>query len=398
MKRPVEKHEQGKTIVAQASGYIENRGEATASAAIEKQEGIEASAAIEKQEGIEASAAIEKQEGIEAFAAIENQEGIEASTGIKEAAVAKISEGTERPAGTKVSIKICGLRTLEDVAAVNAVLPEYVGFIFVPGRRRYIEPARAELLRQQLDPRIRPVGVFVDASTEDIMETLKQCHLDMVQLHGKESDEDIEKLRTLYRKQIASAPPEGSRNTPTYTEAEAAAEVQCRERAAADGILRDHCTQDTRERMRGHPRRPLCIVKAFRVESAEDIGHAEASTADEILLDHGAGGTGERFDWTLLQQAKRRFFLAGGLDAANVSAAIRMAHPYAVDVSSSLETGGQKDPEKICRFVSAVRGDSSEARRCHEAGAEAGPGPHEHIIGLVQKLFISDTRSETQLE
>ena len=283
----------------------------------------------------------------------------EASERAEHQAATEASAESESKEASKVKIKICGLRTPEDVAAVNTVLPEYVGFIFVPGRRRYIEPAQAALLRQQLDPRIRPVGVFVDASTEDIMETLKQCHLDMVQLHGKEGDEDIEKLRTLYRKQIASAPPEGARNTSTYTEAETATEVQCRERAAANENLRDHCTQDTRERMRGHPWRPLCIVKAFRIENTEDISHAEASAADEILLDHGAGGTGESFDWTLLQQARRRFFLAGGLDAANVSAAMRMAHPYAVDVSSSLETGGQKDPEKIRRFVSAVRGSST---------------------------------------
>ena len=102
-------------------------------------------------------------------------------------------------------------------------------------------------------------------------------------------------------------------------------------------------------------RRDLCIVKAFRVEGADDIRRAEASAADEILLDHGAGGTGERFDWTLLQYCRRRFFLAGGLTPDNVDDAIRVAQPYAVDVSSSLETDGRKDPEKIRRFVAAVR-------------------------------------------
>ena len=102
--------------------------------------------------------------------------------------------------------------------------------------------------------------------------------------------------------------------------------------------------------------RDLCIVKAFRVEGEEDIRRAEASAADEILLDHGAGGTGERFDWTLLRDCHRRFFLAGGLTPDNVEDAIRVAQPYAVDASSSLETDGRKDPEKIRRFVAAVRG------------------------------------------
>lgn len=214
---------------------------------------------------------------------------------------------TEKQEVPKVKIKICGLRTSEDVAAVNAVLPEYAGFIFVPGRRRYITPVQAELLRQQLDPRIRPVGVFVDASPEEIMDVLSQCPLDMVQLHGQESDEDIEKLRALYRK-------------------------------------------------RGQPGRPFCIVKAFQIESVEDLQRAEASAADEILLDHGPGGTGQCFDWTLLQKSRRRFFLAGGLSLENVEEAIRATHPYALDVSSSLETDGRKDPEKIRRFVAAVRG------------------------------------------
>ena len=213
----------------------------------------------------------------------------------------------EKKPETQVKIKICGLRTPADVAAVNAVLPEYAGFIFVPMRRRYVAPAQAAILRQQLDPRIRPVGVFVDARVEEILEALEHCPLDMVQLHGAEDNDYIAMLRAAYRDRFAVE----SRN--------------------------------------------LCIVKAFRVEGADDIRRAEASAADEILLDHGAGGTGERFDWTLLQHCRRRFFLAGGLTPDNAEDAIRVAQPYAVDASSSLETDGRKDPEKIRRFVAAVR-------------------------------------------
>lgn len=208
---------------------------------------------------------------------------------------------------TQVKIKICGLRTPADVAAVNAALPEYAGFIFVPMRRRYVAPTQAAILCQQLDPRIRPVGVFVDACVEEILEALEHCPLDMVQLHGAEDNDYIAMLRAAYRSRFTVE----SRN--------------------------------------------LYIVKAFRVESADDIRRAEASAADEILLDHGAGGTGERFDWTLLQHCRRRFFLAGGLTPDNVEDAIRVAQPYAVDASSSLETDGRKDPEKIRRFVAAVR-------------------------------------------
>lgn len=202
-----------------------------------------------------------------------------------------------------VKIKICGLRTLSDVQAVNEQLPEYTGFIFDPSRKRYIFPEQAEELRRRLDARIRPVGVFVNAGTEEIRRVLEICRLDMVQLHGQETDEEIRRLREEYK-----------------------------------------------------GRSGLCIVKAFRIENEEDVRKAENSAADEILLDHGAGGTGESFDWSLLKNCRRRFFLAGGLTSDNVQLAIEEAKPYAVDVSSSLETDGRKDPCKIRRFVTAVRG------------------------------------------
>ena len=208
-----------------------------------------------------------------------------------------------------VKIKICGLRTPADAAAVNAALPDYTGFIFVPGRRRYITPETAELLRQQLHPHIRPVGVFVDAGTETILQVLQHCPIDMVQLHGQETEADIRALREAYR---------------TLGRGE------------------------------------LCIVRAFRVETEADIRRAECSEADEILLDHGIGGTGECFDWRLLRGCRRRFFLAGGLTADNVAAAIETARPYGVDASSSLETDGHKDAEKIKRFTAAVRRERKE--------------------------------------
>lgn len=234
---------------------------------------------------------------------------------------------------TQVKIKICGLRTPADVAAVNAALPEYAGFIFVPMRHRYVAPAQAAILCQQLDPRIRPVGVFVDARVEEILEVLTHCPLDMVQLHGSEDNDYIAMLRAAYRSRFAVE----SRN------------------AAVDIASVGKTGPGPGPAGTVQWRRELCIVKAFRVEGADDIRRAEASAADEILLDHGAGGTGERFDWTLLQHCRRRFFLAGGLDPDNVENAIRVAQPYAVDASSSLESDGRKDPEKVRRFVAAVR-------------------------------------------
>ena len=273
----------------------------------------------------------------------------------------------EKKTKNQVKIKICGLRTPADVAAVNAALPEYAGFIFVPMRRRYVAPAQAAILRQQLDPRIRPVGVFVDARVEEILEALEHCPLDMVQLHGAEDNDYIAMLRAAYRDRfvvesseatvdIAPAGEPGP-GEPGLGPINLSLEKFNRNLMgpgpmSAGGNLMGPGPMSAGERWR----RELCIVKAFRVEGEEDIRRAEASAADEILLHHGAGGTGERFDWTLLRDCHRRFFLAGGLTPDNVEDAIRVAQPYAVDASSSLETDGRKDPEKIRRFVAAVRG------------------------------------------
>ena len=106
-------------------------------------------------------------------------------------------------------------------------------------------------------------------------------------------------------------------------------------------------------RLRGLTARPLW--QAFRVTDAESLAKAEKSPADIVLLDSGTGGTGRTFDWALLKNFKRDYLLAGGLDPENVADAVERLHPYAVDVSSGIETAGKKDPEKMAAFVAAVR-------------------------------------------
>ena len=96
------------------------------------------------------------------------------------------------------------------------------------------------------------------------------------------------------------------------------------------------------------------IIKAFRIETAEDIADAESCTADYVLLDSGAG-TGTKFDWNLIQGIKRPYFLAGGLGAHNVENAVKLLRPFAIDVSSGIETDGVKDKLKMAAFVAAVR-------------------------------------------
>ena len=196
-------------------------------------------------------------------------------------------------------IKLCGLTRPCDIECVNELLPEYIGFVFAPKSRRYISPEKAEVLREHLDDRITPVGVFVDEKIEIIADLIKRKIIDIVQLHGNESEQYIEDLRRV---------------------------IDCP------------------------------VIKAFRIESEADIVSANNSSADYVLLDSG-GGTGKVFDHSLLKDIARPYFLAGGLTPENVETAVKQLKSFAVDVSSSLETDGFKDKIKMTAFVNAVRKD-----------------------------------------
>lgn len=194
-------------------------------------------------------------------------------------------------------IKMCGLSRHCDIEAANRLKPEYIGFVFLPKSKRYVTYEKAKELKSLLSPDIKAVGVFVDESAEIVARLLNDGTIDIAQLHGGEDEDYISRLRKLT----------------------------------------------------GKP-----IIKAFRIESEEDIAQAEKSSADYILLDSGMG-TGKVFDWSLIQSIKRPYFLAGGLDCDNVGEAIKKLRPYAVDVSSGIETNGLKDKEKMAAFVAKVR-------------------------------------------
>ena len=97
------------------------------------------------------------------------------------------------------------------------------------------------------------------------------------------------------------------------------------------------------------------LIQAFSVREKKDLERAAASSADYILLDHGRGGTGSSFDWNLVEAMERPWFLAGGLTCRNLVKALDRLHPWAVDLSSGVETEGKKDAEKIRRAVEIVR-------------------------------------------
>ena len=196
-------------------------------------------------------------------------------------------------------LKICGLTCEEDIAAVNEVKPDFAGFIMeVPSSRRNLSAEKVKVLVKGLDREILPVGVFVNAAPELPISLLRDGTLWAAQLHGQEDEDYIEKIQN----------------------------------------------------MTGKP-----VIKAFSIKTPEDVQRALRSPADYILLDQGTGGTGEPFDWSLVPPVRRPFFLAGGIGFENLREAISTLHPWAVDLSSSLETNGKKDPVKIRQIVRMLK-------------------------------------------
>ena len=197
-----------------------------------------------------------------------------------------------------VKVKICGLSRMLDIETVNEYKPDYIGFVFAKNSRRRITPRQALELRKRLSPNIIPVGVFVDEPVENILALAHDGTIDFVQLHGSENEEYIKKLKTFTDK---------------------------------------------------------LIIKAVAVRDKGDIQKWVETAADYLLLDHKNGGSGEVFDWDIIGQTDKPYFLAGGLSPENITKAINTTTPFAVDVSSGVETDGLKDPLKIKEFIRRVR-------------------------------------------
>ena len=198
-----------------------------------------------------------------------------------------------------VKIKICGIRRLEDVRIVNKYKPDYIGFVFADSKRK-VSSSLAKKLRDNLDSDIIPVGVFVDSSLDEILKIFDEGTIDIAQLHGRESEEFILELK---------------------------------------------------EKSNGE----LKIIKAIEMSEKIDLKEYDNSQSDYLLLDSGKG-SGKTFDWNLIGcDLKKDFFLAGGLSSSNVGEAIDEFKPYAVDLSSSLETDGFKDENKIREIMEVIK-------------------------------------------
>lgn len=238
--------------------------------------------------------------------------------------------GADGRRGDVTRVKICGLRRREDVEAAASAGADYAGFVFAPSPRR-VEEGRVEALMQGLD--LTPVGVFVDAASEEVLATAEREGLRVVQLHGSESPEICAALR------------------------EAGLEVW---KAVRPRSRRELARQAERYRR----------VDALLVEGHSPVaaGGTGTSFPYEWLSDRpGAGGGGTEGPVPVL-------VLAGGLSPETVAAAIRAVRPRVVDVSSGVERApGEKDPRRIRAFVRAARGALS--------GEAAGAAPRSEAGG-----------------
>lgn len=210
-----------------------------------------------------------------------------------------------------VKVKICGLKTLADIGSANRYLPDYVGFVFA-ATRRFVTDQQALAMRQALDRRIQAVGVFVNEPLAHVIDLCDNGVINVVQLHGEETETYIRELR---------------RKTDTP------------------------------------------VIKAVRVQSVEQVTERMSREADYMLYDTykkgEPGGTGERFSTEILKESLRRmrekgemvkpYFLAGGLDCENVAGVLGQMECFAVDVSTGVETDGVKDEAKIRKFIENVR-------------------------------------------
>lgn len=201
-----------------------------------------------------------------------------------------------------VRSKICGITRIEDALSAAEAGADAIGLVFYAKSPRAVSVQQARTIIAALPPFVTTVGLFVDASRQELEEILAAVPLDLLQFHGDESPAFCEALQRPY-------------------------------------------------------------IKALRVKPGDDLAAQVAAygQASGVLLDTYVpgipGGTGEAFDWSLVPQGLNKpIILAGGLVAENVAAAIRQVRPYAVDVSGGVEAGkGIKDAEKIRAFMRAVK-------------------------------------------
>jgi len=200
-----------------------------------------------------------------------------------------------------MKLKICGLFREDDIEYVNEAMPDYAGFVFAESRRQ-VSPLYAAGLRSRLRNEIIPVGVFVNAPAAEIAALYWDGVISLAQLHGTEDDVYVSRLKEL---------------------------------SASNG------------------KKSLPVIKTINM--TQNYNELEYGYIDYYLVDSGAG-SGVTFDWGILKQKNfaKPWFLAGGINNDNIEKAVTL-NPFAIDVSSGVETNGVKDREKILQITSAIR-------------------------------------------
>lgn len=193
-------------------------------------------------------------------------------------------------------IKICGLKRREDIEYVNKYQPDYIGFVFA-GKKRKLTYDQVVDLKKYLTSSIQVVGVFVNEDISFVEKLVKEHVIDLVQLHGQEDQKYIQALK---------------------------------------------------EKV------DVSIIKTIQIKNEDSFN--EHYDVDYYLYDHGTGGTGESFDWSMLKEVDKPVFLAGGINLLNIDDALKK-NVYALDVSSGVETDGFKDEKKIKKIVRRVRNE-----------------------------------------
>lgn len=230
--------------------------------------------------------------------------------------------------GFMTRIKLCGLTRIQDIEIANKLKPEYIGFIFWDRSSRNVSAIQAARLKGKLDPEIKTVGVFVNAPAEQVISYYNVGIIDIAQLHGNENEEYIKKLHDAGLTVIKAF----------------------KMKKTGENInLAGNANIETPEKPTGN-----AITETYGKSTDDVITEAVKSSADYIMFDPGKG-EGATFNWQLIKGIKREFFLAGGLIPENIEKAVETVQPFAVDVSSGIETNGHKDPDKMAAFVKNTR-------------------------------------------
>ena len=238
-------------------------------------------------------------------------------------------------------IKLCGLSRPEDMEAVNEARPDFIGFVFAPSKRN-VSPEQAARLKKMLRPDILAVGVFVNSPPDFIVDLAAKGIIDMVQLHGDMENYETENYTLDLRKRLNG--------------------ISDGKTADSLGKAKDSHgkTADSPEKPAHSPEPPsyIPIIRAVRVRTAADIEQAKTWPADYLLFDTFVtgqyGGSGTRFNWSLIPQMEKPWFLAGGLDFSNIRKAAKTG-AFCLDISSAAETDGKKDAAKIKEIIQIIR-------------------------------------------